>query len=227
MEGHLGGQEEHVPPPQSEVLKAWLEVWEEGKEEEEEKEGEEEESRAVLPELGQGAPGSQKDTGKAAALRKGVIFLTVTEANLPGGSITLVGGVEELGSEVHPGEEQWSKRNAVPDSAGPTHGLQVSVMAQPTAVSLGLLLILIGQAVTGPQSDPPPRTDQGSACQEHSALHDRLDVVEKRVEDTVQKLEAELSLLLDAIEAPEWSPLLVTGTPVIDILDSKVEEATF
>ncbi|KAI1894584.1 hypothetical protein AGOR_G00117280, partial [Albula goreensis] len=110
---------------------------------------------------------------------------------------------------------------------GPTHRLQVSVMAQPTTVSLGLLLILIGQALTGPQSDPPPRTDQGTACQEHSALHDRLDVVEKRVEDTVQKLEAELSLLLDAIEAPEWSPLLVTGTPVIDILDSKVEEATF
>ncbi|CDQ68718.1 unnamed protein product [Oncorhynchus mykiss] len=57
---------------------------------------------------------------------------------------------------------------------------------------------------------------------DHSTLHDRLDVVEKHVEDTVQKLEDELAVLLDAIEAPEWSPLLETaGKPVVDILDGQ------
>ncbi|XP_036402025.1 placenta-specific protein 9-like [Megalops cyprinoides] len=98
-------------------------------------------------------------------------------------------------------------------------------MAHPSPALLGLLLFLIGQAATGPVSDPLPRADQAAACQKHSALHNRLDVVEKRVDDTVQKLEAELALLLDAIEAPEWSHLLDTGKPAVDILDSKVEGA--
>jgi hypothetical protein len=44
----------------------------------------------------------------------------------------------------------------------------------------------------------------------------------QHVEDTVQKLEAELAMLLDAIEAPEWSPLLETvGKPLVDILDGQ------
>ncbi|KAJ8417993.1 hypothetical protein AAFF_G00137020 [Aldrovandia affinis] len=108
---------------------------------------------------------------------------------------------------------------------GLTPGFQVSTMARPSPVSLGLLLLLIGQALTGPQSELLPRADQAPACKQHISLHDRLDVVEKRVEDTVQKLEAEISLLLDAIEAPEWSPLLDTGATVINILDSNVEGA--
>ncbi|KAA0718377.1 hypothetical protein E1301_Tti020457 [Triplophysa tibetana] len=47
-----------------------------------------------------------------------------------------------------------------------------------------------------------------------------MDAVEKRLEDTVEKLETELAVLLDAIEAPEWRPLLDTDSsqPVIDIL---------
>ncbi|XP_031691702.1 placenta-specific protein 9 isoform X1 [Oncorhynchus kisutch] len=77
-------------------------------------------------------------------------------------------------------------------------------------------------AVLGPESELQPRAVRSSACQDHSTLHDRLDVVEKRVEDTVQKLEDELAVLLDAIEAPEWSPLLETaGKPVVDILDGQ------
>ncbi|KAJ8359869.1 hypothetical protein SKAU_G00163940 [Synaphobranchus kaupii] len=106
---------------------------------------------------------------------------------------------------------------------GLTPGFQVSVMARPSPLSFGLFLLLIGQALTEPQSDPLPRADQISVCDKHTSLHDRLDVVEKRVEDTVQKLEAELSLLLDAIEAPEWRPLLDTAAPAIDILNSKAE----
>ncbi|XP_061084905.1 placenta-specific protein 9-like [Conger conger] len=94
-------------------------------------------------------------------------------------------------------------------------------MARPSPLSFGLFLLLIGPAMTGPQSDPTPRADQEPVCQKHSTLHDRLDVVEKRVENTVQKLEAELSLLLDAIEAPEWGPLLENASPSIDILSSE------
>jgi hypothetical protein len=50
----------------------------------------------------------------------------------------------------------------------------------------------------------------------------------KKVEDTVEKLEDELAILLDAIEAPEWGPLLdITGTPSVDILDGHGEIAPF
>ncbi|KAG7274739.1 hypothetical protein CRUP_035530 [Coryphaenoides rupestris] len=65
-----------------------------------------------------------------------------------------------------------------------------------------------------------PRAVRSSACQDHSRLHNRLDVVEKKVEETVEKLEAELAILLDAIDAPEWRPLLdKSGKPSVDILD--------
>ncbi|KAM6956809.1 placenta-specific protein 9-like [Aplochiton taeniatus] len=95
-------------------------------------------------------------------------------------------------------------------------------MARPCSSSLGLLLLLIGYAAAGPQSETQARAARSSACQEHVALHDRLDVVEKRVEDTVQKLEDELAVLLDAIDSPEWSPLLDTsGKPLVDILDGQ------
>lgn len=44
------------------------------------------------------------------------------------------------------------------------------------------------------------------------------------MEDTVEKLEDELAMLLEAIEAPEWRPLLdITGKPSVDILDGQGE----
>lgn len=40
------------------------------------------------------------------------------------------------------------------------------------------------------------------------------------MEDTVDKLEVELAALLDAVEAPEWRPLLDNaGKPAVDILE--------
>nr|XP_057913785.1 placenta-specific protein 9-like isoform X2 [Doryrhamphus excisus] len=69
------------------------------------------------------------------------------------------------------------------------------------------------------ESERTPRSVSSSACQEHASLHSRLDVVEKEVEDTVGKLEAELDALLKDIQDPKWRPLLdKTGTPV-DILE--------
>lgn len=42
----------------------------------------------------------------------------------------------------------------------------------------------------------------------------------QKVEDTVEKLEAELAALLDEIEAPKWRPLLDnTGKTAVDILE--------
>ncbi|XP_051284020.1 placenta-specific protein 9-like [Dicentrarchus labrax] len=89
-------------------------------------------------------------------------------------------------------------------------------MTCPSASSVGLIFLLIGCTAAGPE----PRAVRSSACQEHTNLHNRLDVVEKKVEDTVQNLEVELAALLDAIEAPKWRPLLDnTGKPTVDILE--------
>ncbi|KAK5853631.1 hypothetical protein PBY51_014769 [Eleginops maclovinus] len=86
--------------------------------------------------------------------------------------------------------------------------------------SVGLIFLLIGYTAAGPEPDLLPRAVRSSACQEHTSLHNRLDVVEKKVEDTVEKLEVELAALLEAIEAPKWSPLLDnTGKPAVDILE--------
>lgn len=102
-------------------------------------------------------------------------------------------------------------------------------MARPLTSSLGLLLFLIGYiAAAGLEPNPQPRAVRASACQEHSSLHNRLDVVEKRVEDTVQTLETDLALLLETIESPEWSPMLDTkGKPQVDILDDHTERGDF
>lgn len=75
---------------------------------------------------------------------------------------------------------------------------------------VALLTLLIGHICAETSSS-------SNTCQNQNALHDRMDAVEKRVDDSLQKLEAELALLLDAVEAPEWSPLL--DKPLIDILD--------
>ncbi|XP_061914776.1 placenta-specific protein 9-like [Entelurus aequoreus] len=90
-------------------------------------------------------------------------------------------------------------------------------MAHPSATIVGLFILLIGSTVA--DSERTPRAAPSSACQEHASLHNRLDVVEKKVEDTVGKLEAELAALLEDIEDPKWRPLLdKTGNPV-DILE--------
>ncbi|KAM9727118.1 placenta-specific protein 9-like [Menidia menidia] len=94
-------------------------------------------------------------------------------------------------------------------------------MPAPRGVAPGLLLVLIGCAAAGAgaETGPPPRGARSTACQEHADLHRRLDVVEKGVENTVEKLEAELAALLEAIDAPQWRPLLDNrGETMVDIL---------
>lgn len=51
-------------------------------------------------------------------------------------------------------------------------------------------------------------------------LHNYVFCPLQKVEDTVEKLEVELAALLDAIEAPEWRPLLDnTEKTAVDILE--------
>ncbi|KAM6916272.1 uncharacterized protein FYW49_009363 [Xenentodon cancila] len=82
-------------------------------------------------------------------------------------------------------------------------------MTRPCISSAGLLLLLLlaGCTAAGP-ADLRPGAVRSSACQEQTNLHNRLDVVEKRVESTVEKLEAELASLLDAVESDQWRHLL-------------------
>ncbi|KAM4730322.1 uncharacterized protein FYW61_010591 [Anableps anableps] len=97
-------------------------------------------------------------------------------------------------------------------------------MTRPSYSSVGLLFLLIGYTAAGAESDRRPRAVQSRICQEHTNLHNRLDVVEKRVEHTVMKLEGELAALMEAIEAPQWRPLLDTsGKTAVDILEDPAQ----
>ncbi|XP_004076913.1 placenta-specific protein 9 [Oryzias latipes] len=92
-------------------------------------------------------------------------------------------------------------------------------MIQSSYSVIGLLLLLAGITAAGPESDLQPRAVRSSVCQEHIDLHSRMDAVEKRIESTVENLEAELAALLDAVQDSQWSPLLdKTGQTVVDIL---------
>ncbi|XP_039504831.1 uncharacterized protein LOC120460883 isoform X2 [Pimephales promelas] len=76
---------------------------------------------------------------------------------------------------------------------------------------VALLALLIGQILAG------PGTSSSHTCQDQKALHERMDGVEERLESGVQKLQAELDLLMEELEAREWSPLLDGAR--IDLLD--------
>ncbi|KAJ0067213.1 hypothetical protein NL108_013066 [Boleophthalmus pectinirostris] len=86
--------------------------------------------------------------------------------------------------------------------------------------SLGLFLLLIGCASPDPEADIRPRVVHSSVCQEHTDLHNRMDAIEKTVEDAVDRLEGELVELLEKIEDPQWSPLVdSTNMKTVDILE--------
>lgn len=86
--------------------------------------------------------------------------------------------------------------------------------------TLGLFFLLIGCSAADPDTDLRPREARSSVCQEHTNLHNRMDAIEKTVEDTVEKLEGELVALLDQIEDPQWSPLVDSaGHNTVDILE--------
>jgi len=49
----------------------------------------------------------------------------------------------------------------------------------------------------------------------------------QKVEDTVEKLEAEMAALLDAIDAPKWRPLVDNAeTTAVDIFEDPGQRST-
>ncbi|XP_067828777.1 placenta-specific protein 9-like [Heptranchias perlo] len=76
------------------------------------------------------------------------------------------------------------------------------------------ILLLLGLTLAGAE----PQRNGTDWCEHDKALHKRLDVVEKNIEQTVNYLEAEVSVLLSLIEASN-SPLQL-GAPTVDIFES-------
>ncbi|XP_063814804.1 placenta-specific protein 9-like isoform X2 [Pseudophryne corroboree] len=63
------------------------------------------------------------------------------------------------------------------------------------------------------------QTDRGEWCTEHQRLHSRLDVVEERVEKTVEYMYAEVNSLLDSISGASWALLPTPSGPLLDIFE--------
>ncbi|XP_041032000.1 placenta-specific protein 9-like [Carcharodon carcharias] len=76
------------------------------------------------------------------------------------------------------------------------------------------ILLLLGLAAT----EADPQRDDTDWCERDKALHKRLDIVEKNIEQTVNHLEAEISALLRFIEAS--NPPLQLGAPTMDIFEN-------
>ncbi|TRZ01632.1 hypothetical protein DNTS_015963 [Danionella cerebrum] len=73
-----------------------------------------------------------------------------------------------------------------------------------------LLMVLIGHISTGLSS---------SNCHHQRALHQRMDTVEKRLDDSIQLLESEVNLLLDVLEGLEHHTLQNENVHSFDLLD--------
>ncbi|MEE6488720.1 hypothetical protein FKM82_015338 [Ascaphus truei] len=80
-----------------------------------------------------------------------------------------------------------------------------------------------GDATAGGAADPATslhghlqRTDW---CTEHRRLHHRLDVVEERVEKTVEYLYTEVNSLLDSLAGASWALPAAAGAPLVDIFE--------
>ncbi|XP_005988323.1 uncharacterized protein LOC102357047 [Latimeria chalumnae] len=90
------------------------------------------------------------------------------------------------------------------------------------ACVLAMLLFIWEQDSSG--NAEPVRVPAGGRvdsewCSQHQDLHNRLDTVEKKIEETVDRLQLEVQVILDAIQAQEKSASISPGGPIIDILD--------
>ncbi|XP_075073227.1 placenta-specific protein 9 [Mixophyes fleayi] len=86
----------------------------------------------------------------------------------------------------------------------------------PAAV---LLLMVLDGSLTAVNPERSLHTDRGDWCTEHRRLHSRLDVVEERVEKTVEYMYAEVNSLLDSISGASWALLPASSGPLLDIFE--------
>ncbi|OCT59714.1 placenta-specific protein 9 [Xenopus laevis] len=88
-----------------------------------------------------------------------------------------------------------------------------------TAAFLLLGLMAGSFTVADPASILHGPTQRGDWCSEHRLLHRRIDVIEERVEKTVDYLFSEINSLLDSISGASWALPSSPGTPFLDIFD--------
>ncbi|KAJ6650274.1 hypothetical protein lerEdw1_013445 [Lerista edwardsae] len=69
--------------------------------------------------------------------------------------------------------------------------------------------------VTGSQRS----SERNAWCDDHNAIHKRLDNVQEQVEKTVDYLDSEVKSLLNDISETAWNVPLAPGTPLVDIFE--------
>ncbi|XP_078284518.1 placenta-specific protein 9-like [Rhinoraja longicauda] len=79
---------------------------------------------------------------------------------------------------------------------------------------LAVVLVSLGAAL----AELEQQRDDTDWCEHDKALHTRLNIIEKSIEQTVSHLEAEVSDLLSLMETSTIS--LPSGSTTIDILES-------
>ncbi|XP_044276242.1 placenta-specific protein 9 [Varanus komodoensis] len=92
----------------------------------------------------------------------------------------------------------------------------------PSIWPLLFLLMWSGQgleAATDPEVGPQGSLEQDEWCDDHSAIHRRLDAIQERMEKTVDSLDSEVTSLLNTVSETAWSVPLPPGSPQVDLLE--------
>ncbi|NXS95611.1 PLAC9 protein, partial [Jacana jacana] len=76
-------------------------------------------------------------------------------------------------------------------------------------------------AAADPFSVLPGSLGRESWCNEHDAMHKRLDIIEEKVIKTVEHLESEVKSLLNIISETTSNIPIAPGTSLTDIFDGK------
>uniref|UniRef100_A0A8D2JEJ0 Placenta-specific protein 9 n=1 Tax=Varanus komodoensis TaxID=61221 RepID=A0A8D2JEJ0_VARKO len=75
------------------------------------------------------------------------------------------------------------------------------------------------EAATDPEVGPQGSLEQDEWCDDHSAIHRRLDAIQERMEKTVDSLDSEVTSLLNTVSETAWSVPLPPGSPQVDLLE--------
>ncbi|KAM4636697.1 placenta-specific protein 9 [Discoglossus pictus] len=88
-------------------------------------------------------------------------------------------------------------------------------------IPITFFLLVLGDSLT--DADPVDsfhgQIQSNDWCNEHRRLHQRLEVVEERVEKTVEFLYSEVNSLLDTIVGASWALPAAPGAPHMDIFE--------
>ncbi|XP_072281126.1 placenta-specific protein 9 [Pyxicephalus adspersus] len=82
-----------------------------------------------------------------------------------------------------------------------------------------LLLMVLNGSRTDAEPASPFHTNREDWCNEHRKFHSRLDVVQERVEKTVEFLYSEVNSVLDAISGSSWALSVAPSGPLLDIFE--------